>query len=73
MKGTLRGVLVVACSFEFSFIGAPCPPWSAPASCAPSRRASRRGLRSGLFPPPVGWMQEALFSLMQMAKTSAAF
>ena len=73
MKGQVKGVPVVACAFEFSFMG------GSMASVVGARfvRAvetcikGRRGLVC--FSTSGGArMQEALFSLMQMAKTSAA-
>ncbi len=73
MKGQVKGVPVVACAFEFSFMG------GSMASVVGARfvRAvdtcikERRGLVC--FSTSGGArMQEALFSLMQMAKTSAA-
>ncbi len=73
MKGTVLGIPVVACSFEFAFMG------GSMGSVVGARfvRAveecikERRGLIC--FSASGGArMQEALFSLMQMAKTSAA-
>ena len=73
IKGQVKGVPVVACAFEFSFMG------GSMASVVGARfvRAvetcikERRGLVC--FSTSGGArMQEALFSLMQMAKTSAA-
>ena len=73
MKGQVKGVPVVACAFEFSFMG------GSMASVVGARfvRAvetcikERRGLVC--FSTSGGArMQEALFSLMQMAKTSSA-
>lgn len=73
MKGQVKGVPVVVCAFEFSFMG------GSMASVVGARfvRAvetcikERRGLVC--FSTSGGArMQEALFSLMQMAKTSAA-
>lgn len=73
IKGTVKGVPVVACAFEFSFMG------GSMASVVGARfvRAVEECLkeRRGLicFSTSGGArMQEALFSLMQMAKTSAA-
>ncbi len=73
MKGTLKGVPVVACSFEFSFIG------GSMSSVVGARfvRAVEESIKEGrglvCFSTSGGArMQEALFSLMQMAKTSAA-
>ena len=73
MKGQVKGVPVVACAFEFSFMG------GSMASVVGARFVQavetcikeRRGLVC--FSTSGGArMQEALFSLMQMAKTSAA-
>ena len=73
IKGTVNGVPVVACAFEFSFMG------GSMASVVGARFVKaveacleeRRGLVC--FSTSGGArMQEALFSLMQMAKTSAA-
>ena len=72
MKGTLKGVPVVACSFEFSFIG------GSMSSVVGARfvRAVEESIKEGrglvCFSASGGArMQEALISLMQMAKTSA--
>ncbi|MBY5979914.1 acetyl-CoA carboxylase, carboxyltransferase subunit beta [Ferrimonas balearica] len=73
MEGTLHGMPVVACSFEFSYMG------GSMASVVGARfvRAVEVCLEKNLplvcFSASGGArMQEALFSLMQMAKTSAA-
>ncbi|MBY5993768.1 acetyl-CoA carboxylase, carboxyltransferase subunit beta [Ferrimonas balearica] len=73
MEGTLYGMPVVACSFEFSYMG------GSMASVVGARfvRAVEVCLEKNLplvcFSASGGArMQEALFSLMQMAKTSAA-
>nr|WED69252.1 acetyl-CoA carboxylase, carboxyltransferase subunit beta [Pectobacterium colocasium] len=73
MKGTLHGMPVVAASFEFSFMG------GSMASVVGARfvRAVEQALEDGCplvcFSASGGArMQEALMSLMQMAKTSAA-
>ncbi|MEQ9847474.1 acetyl-CoA carboxylase, carboxyltransferase subunit beta [Pectobacterium brasiliense] len=73
MKGTLYGMPVVAASFEFSFMG------GSMASVVGARfvRAVEQSLEDGCplvcFSASGGArMQEALMSLMQMAKTSAA-
>lgn len=73
MKGQVKGVPVVACAFEFSFMGGSmgavvgekfvravntCLEHQIPLVCFSASGGAR--------------MQEALFSLMQMAKTSAA-
>ncbi|WP_077998948.1 acetyl-CoA carboxylase, carboxyltransferase subunit beta [Edwardsiella tarda] len=73
MKGTLHGIPVVAASFEFAFMG------GSMASVVGSRfvRAVEQALEDNCalicFSASGGArMQEALMSLMQMAKTSAA-
>ena len=73
MKGQVKGVPVVACAFEFSFMG------GSMASVGGARfvRAVDTCIKEGrglvCFSTSGGArMQEALFSLMQMAKTSAA-
>ncbi|MEX0730886.1 MAG: acetyl-CoA carboxylase, carboxyltransferase subunit beta [Aquisalimonadaceae bacterium] len=73
MQGTVRGIQVVACAFEFDFMGGSmgsvvgerfvravnvCLEQRIPLICFSASGGAR--------------MQEALFSLMQMAKTSAA-
>ncbi|MCD8547944.1 MAG: acetyl-CoA carboxylase, carboxyltransferase subunit beta [Aeromonadaceae bacterium] len=73
MKGLLKGVPVVACAFEFSFMGGSMASVvgarfvRAVEECIKERRALICFSASG-----GARMQEALFSLMQMAKTSAA-
>ncbi|MBP7547102.1 MAG: acetyl-CoA carboxylase, carboxyltransferase subunit beta, partial [Corallincola sp.] len=73
MRGKLKGMPVVACAFEFSFMG------GSMASVVGARfvRAVEAALADNCalicFSASGGArMQEALFSLMQMAKTSAA-
>ncbi|GKX54125.1 acetyl-coenzyme A carboxylase carboxyl transferase subunit beta [Leminorella grimontii] len=73
MKGTLCGMPIVAAAFEFSFMG------GSMASVVGARfvRAVEQALEDGCplvcFSASGGArMQESLFSLMQMAKTSAA-
>ena len=73
MQGTLKGMPVVACAFEFSFMG------GSMASVVGARfvRAVDAAIANNCalicFSASGGArMQEALFSLMQMAKTSAA-
>lgn len=73
MKGTLEGRPVVACAFDFAFMG------GSMGSVVGERfvRAARVALDEGrpliCFSSTGGArMQESLFSLMQMAKTSAA-
>ncbi|MFH7587388.1 acetyl-CoA carboxylase, carboxyltransferase subunit beta [Oceanimonas smirnovii] len=73
MKGTLRGLPVVACSFEFAFMGGSMASVvgarfvKAVEACLEEKRALVCFSASG-----GARMQEALMSLMQMAKTSAA-
>ena len=73
MKGQVKGVPVVACAFEFSFMGGSMASVvgarfvRAVEACIKERRALICFSTSG-----GARMQEALFSLMQMAKTSAA-
>jgi len=73
MQGELRGIPVVACSFEFAFMG------GSMASVVGARfvKAVEQCIQEGrglvCFSASGGArMQEALMSLMQMAKTSAA-
>lgn len=73
MKGEVQGVPVVVCAFEFEFMG------GSMGSVVGERfvRAANLSLEEGIplvcFSASGGArMQEALFSLMQMAKTSAA-
>ena len=73
MKGQVKGIPVVACAFEFSFMGGSMASVvgarfvRAVEACIKERRALICFSTSG-----GARMQEALFSLMQMAKTSAA-
>ncbi|ATG74308.1 acetyl-CoA carboxylase, carboxyltransferase subunit beta [Zobellella denitrificans] len=73
LKGTLKGLPVVACAFEFSFMGGSMASVvgarfvRAVETCLAENRALVCFSASG-----GARMQEALFSLMQMAKTSAA-
>jgi acetyl-CoA carboxylase, carboxyl transferase, beta subunit len=73
MKGSVKGIPVVACAFEFNFLG------GSMGSVVGERfvRAAAESLKEKIplvcFSASGGArMQEALFSLMQMAKTSAA-
>ena len=72
MKGLVKGVPVVACAFEFSFMGGSMASVvgarfvRAVETCIKERRALICFSTSG-----GARMQEALFSLMQMAKTTA--
>lgn len=73
MTGTLKGIPVAVCAFEFSFMGGSMASVvgarfiAAVNACIEERRALVCFSASG-----GARMQEALFSLMQMAKTSAA-
>ena len=73
IKGTLKGLPVVACAFEFAFMGGSMGSvvgarfCAAVETCIKERRALICFATSG-----GARMQESLFSLMQMAKTSAA-
>ena len=73
MKGTLKGLPVVACAFEFEFMGGSMGSVvgarfaAAVNECLKDRRALICFATSG-----GARMQESLFSLMQMTKTSAA-
>ena len=73
IKGQVKGIPVVACAFEFSFMGGSMASVvgarfvRAVEACIKERRALICFSTSG-----GARMQEALFSLMQMAKTSAA-
>lgn len=73
MKGTLKGLPVVACAFEFEFMGGSMGSVvgarfaAAVSECLKERRALICFSTSG-----GARMQESLFSLMQMTKTSAA-
>ena len=73
MAGTLEGLLVVACAFEFQFLGGSMGSVvgerfkRAVDHCLSERRALVCFTASG-----GARMQEALYSLLQMAKTSAA-
>ena len=73
MKGQVKGIPVVACAFEFSFMGGSMASVvgarfvRAVEACIKERRALICFSTSG-----GARMQEALFSLMQMPKTSAA-
>ena len=73
MTGTLKGLPVAVCAFEFSFMGGSMASVvgarfiAAVNACIEERRALICFSASG-----GARMQEALFSLMQMAKTSAA-
>ena len=72
-RGTLLGREIVACAFEFSFMG------GSMGSVVGERFARAAAVSAEINAPLVSFsasggarMQEALFSLLQMAKTSAA-
>lgn len=72
MKGTLKGLPIVACAFEFAFMG------GSMGSVVGERFARAARASAEARAPLVAFsasggarMQEALFSLLQMAKTSA--
>lgn len=73
MAGSLHGMPVVACAFEFQFMGGSMGAVVGERFCRAVRHASEQGIPLVCFSASGGArMQEALFSLMQMAKTSAA-
>ena len=67
IKGTLKGLPVVACAFEFEFMAGSMGSVVGARFCLKTHRALICFATSG-----GARMQESLFSLMQMAKTSAA-
>ena len=73
MHGRVRGVPVVACAFDFSFMGGSMGSVVGERFVRATDLAIREGIPLVCFSASGGArMQEALFSLMQMAKTSAA-
>ncbi|MBA4501890.1 acetyl-CoA carboxylase, carboxyltransferase subunit beta [Marinobacterium marinum] len=73
MRGTLEGVPVVAIAFEFSFMGGSMGAVVGERFVRAARLALEERIPLICFAASGGArMQEALFSLMQMAKTSAA-
>lgn len=73
MEGSLKGITVVAASFEFSFMGGSMASVVGAKFVAGVDRAIELGCPFVCFSASGGArMQEALLSLMQMAKTSAA-
>lgn len=73
MKGTLNGMPVVACSFEFAFLGGSMASVVGAKFVAGVNAAIENNCPFVCFSTSGGArMQEALLSLMQMAKTSAA-
>ena len=73
MSGTVHGLPVVACAFEFDFMGGSMGAVVGERFVRAAERARESGRPFICFSASGGArMQEALFSLMQMAKTSAA-
>ena len=73
MTGTLFGRPVVACAFEFSFMGGSMGSVVGERFARAARHAAENHMPLISFSASGGArMQEALFSLLQMAKTSAA-
>jgi acetyl-CoA carboxylase carboxyl transferase subunit beta len=73
MQGTLRGQPVVACAFDFAFMGGSMGSVVGERFALAAERALAIGSPLVCFSATGGArMQESLFSLMQMAKTSAA-
>ncbi len=73
VSGTLLGRPVVACAFEFSFMGGSMGSVVGERFARAARHAAENRVPLISFSASGGArMQEALFSLMQMAKTSAA-
>jgi acetyl-CoA carboxylase carboxyl transferase subunit beta len=73
MKGTLKGQPIVACAFEFGFMGGSMGSVVGERFCRAARHSAETRAPLISFSASGGArMQEALFSLLQMAKTSAA-
>jgi acetyl-CoA carboxylase carboxyl transferase subunit beta len=73
LQGQVKGVPVVACAFEFSFMGGSMGAVVGERFVRAVNRCLEKNLPLVCFSASGGArMQEALFSLMQMAKTSAA-
>ncbi len=73
VTGTLLGRPVVVCAFEFAFMGGSMGSVVGERFCRASRHSVENNMPLILFSASGGArMQEALFSLLQMAKTSAA-
>jgi acetyl-CoA carboxylase carboxyl transferase subunit beta len=73
MQGSLKGMDVVALAFEFSFMGGSMGSVVGEKFVRSAAQAHARGIPLICFSASGGArMQESLFSLMQMAKTSAA-
>lgn len=73
ISGAINGQPVIACAFEFSFMGGSMGQVVGEKFTQAAEQALRDGIPLVCFSASGGArMQEALFSLMQMAKTSAA-
>lgn len=73
MKGSVKGIPVVACAFEFNFLGGSMGSVVGEKFTMAVNRCLERNLPLVCFATSGGArMQEALISLMQMAKTAAA-
>ncbi|WP_159016041.1 acetyl-CoA carboxylase, carboxyltransferase subunit beta [Cognatiluteimonas profundi] len=73
MQGTLRGQPMIACAFDFAFMGGSMGSVVGERFALAAERALAIGSPLVCFSATGGArMQESLFSLMQMAKTSAA-
>jgi len=73
MRGTLKGLPIVAVAFEFKFMGGSMGSVVGERFVRAAEVAREEGMPMVCFSASGGArMQEALFSLMQMAKTSAA-
>ncbi len=73
MSGKLKGIPVVACAFEFSFMGGSMGSVVGEKFARAARYSRENRIPLVNFSASGGArMQEALFSLLQMAKTSAA-
>ena len=73
VTGTLHGHEIVACAFEFGFMGGSMGSVVGERFARAANHAAENGLPLVSFSASGGArMQEALFSLLQMAKTSAA-
>jgi len=72
-KGTLKGVPIVVCAFEFGFMGGSMGSVVGERFCRAAAFSAENNVPLISFAASGGArMQEALFSLLQMAKTSAA-
>ena len=71
-KGTLKGIPVVACAFEFNFMAGSMGSVVGARFCLAAQECIKEGRALVCFSTSGGArMQESLLSLMQMAKTSA--